>query len=151
MVCNKLQSLYLLKYMCFFFPIFLPLETRNFIALFTYGRTASRSLVKFREAENHDDLWYNSYGKVHWLRTPNEAFFHWNPKLLGLGRQIRQINRAAKFNSGAFGVFSAELSALDLRARGQEPEKIPQKFRALPAAGVFCQGEDHLSKMKICG
>ena len=39
----------------------------------------------------------------------------------------------------------------DLRARGREPEKIPQKFRALPAAGVFCQGEDHLSKMKICG
>ena len=31
--------------------------------------------------------------------------FHWNPELLGLGRQIGQIN------SGAFGVFSAELSA----------------------------------------
>ena len=39
------------------------------------------------------------------LRTPNEAFFHWNPKLLDLGRQIEQINY------GAFGVFSAELSA----------------------------------------
>jgi hypothetical protein len=39
------------------------------------------------------------------LQTPNEAFFHWNPELLGLGRQIRQIN------SGAFGVFWAELSA----------------------------------------
>ena len=39
------------------------------------------------------------------LRTPNEAFFHQNPELLGLGRQIGQIN------SGAFGVFSAELSA----------------------------------------
>jgi hypothetical protein len=38
------------------------------------------------------------------LRTPNEAFFHWNPKLLGLGRQNGQIN------SEAFGVFSAELS-----------------------------------------
>ena len=39
------------------------------------------------------------------LRMPNEAFFHWNPELLGLDRQIGQIN------SGAFGVFSAELSA----------------------------------------
>ena len=43
--------------------------------------------------------------RKHELRTPNEAFFHWNPELLGLGRQIGQIN------SGAFGVFSAELSA----------------------------------------
>ena len=41
--------------------------------------------------------------RVHGLRTPNEAFFHWNPELLG--RQIGQIN------SGAFGVFLAELSA----------------------------------------
>ena len=41
----------------------------------------------------------------HGLRTPNEAFFHWNPDLLGLGRQIGQIN------SGAFGVLLAELSA----------------------------------------
>jgi hypothetical protein len=32
-------------------------------------------------------------------------FFHWNPELFGLGRQIGQIN------SGAFWVFSAELSA----------------------------------------
>ena len=32
------------------------------------------------------------------LRTPNEAFFHRNPELLGLGRQI------GKINSGAFGV-----------------------------------------------
>ena len=42
------------------------------------------------------------------LRTPNEAFFHWNPKLLDLGRQIGQIN------SGAFGVFSAELATFIL-------------------------------------
>ena len=41
----------------------------------------------------------------HGLRTPNEAFFHQNPKLLGLGRQIGQIN------FGAFGVFSNNLSA----------------------------------------
>ena len=41
----------------------------------------------------------------HGLRTPNEAFFHQNPKLLGLGRQFGQIN------FGAFGVFSTDLSA----------------------------------------
>ena len=41
----------------------------------------------------------------HGLRTPNEAFFHRNPKLLGLGKQFGQIN------FGAFGVFSANLSA----------------------------------------
>jgi hypothetical protein len=29
---------------------------------------------------------------IHGLQTPNEAFFHQNPKLLGLGRQIEQIN-----------------------------------------------------------
>ena len=39
------------------------------------------------------------------LRTPNEAFFHLNSKLLDLGRQIGQI----KF--GTCWVFSAELSA----------------------------------------
>ena len=33
---------------------------------------------------------------VHGLRTPNEAFFHQNPKLLGLVRQFGQIR---------FGVF----------------------------------------------
>ena len=42
---------------------------------------------------------------THGLRTPNEAFFHRNPNLLGLGRQFGQIN------FGAFGVFSANLSA----------------------------------------
>ena len=41
------------------------------------------------------------------LRTPNEAFFQ-NPELLGLGRQIGQIN------SGVFGVFSAELATFIL-------------------------------------
>ena len=30
---------------------------------------------------------------------PIKPFFHWNPELLGLGRQIRQIN------SGAFGIY----------------------------------------------
>jgi hypothetical protein len=44
-------------------------------------------------------------GVEHGLWIHNEAFFHWNPELVGLGRQIGQIN------SGAFGVFSVELSA----------------------------------------
>ena len=40
-------------------------------------------------------------------RTMNAqwSLFHWNPELLGLSRQIGQIN------SGEFGVFSAKLSA----------------------------------------
>ena len=42
---------------------------------------------------------------IHGLGTPNEAFFHWNSELLGLGRQIGQID------FGAFGVLSAKLSA----------------------------------------
>ena len=41
----------------------------------------------------------------HGLRRPNKAFFYWNLELLGLGRKIGQLN------SGAFGVFSSELSA----------------------------------------
>ena len=41
----------------------------------------------------------------HGLQTPNDAFFHANPKLLDLGRQFGQINL------GAFGIFSADLSA----------------------------------------
>ena len=45
------------------------------------------------------------FGHCPVLRTPNEAFFHQIPKLLGLGRKFGQIN------FGAFGVFSANLSA----------------------------------------
>jgi hypothetical protein len=45
-------------------------------------------------------------GQNHGLRTPNEAFFQQNPKLLGLGRQFGQIN------FGAFGVFSANYQHL---------------------------------------
>ena len=43
----------------------------------------------------------------HGLRTPNKAFFYRNPKLLGLGRQIGQINFGA---FRAFGVFLSNLS-----------------------------------------
>ena len=42
---------------------------------------------------------HSDKGVLHGLRTPNEAFFHLNPKLLGLGRHIEQIN------SGTLGVF----------------------------------------------
>ena len=49
--------------------------------------------------------YYLQYTAEHGLRTPNEAFFHWSLELFGLGRQIVQIS------SGAFGVFSAKLSA----------------------------------------
>ena len=42
---------------------------------------------------------------LHELWTPNEAFFHRNPKLLGLGRKFGQIN------FGAFGEFSVDLLA----------------------------------------
>ena len=41
----------------------------------------------------------------HGLRKPDKAFFHRNPRLLGLGKQFGQINVAA------FGVFLANLSA----------------------------------------
>ena len=44
-------------------------------------------------------------GNGHGLQTPNEAFFHQNPKRLSLGKQLGQIN------FGAFGVFSANLLA----------------------------------------
>ena len=52
------------------------------------------------------DLFSNENNSLeHGLPTPNEAFFHSNQELLGLGRQVGQIN------SGTFGVFSAKLSA----------------------------------------
>ena len=41
----------------------------------------------------------------HGLWTPNEAFFHWNYNFWWLSRQFGQIH------FGAFGVFSADLSA----------------------------------------
>ena len=54
-------------------------------------------------------VWYKKstsiFLRVHELWTSKEVFFHWHPNILGLGRQIGQIN------SGAFVVFSSELSA----------------------------------------
>ena len=66
------------------------------------------------ESEGRESFWASFHCVAyagHWillrhgLRTPNEAFFHRNPKLLALGRQIGQIN------FGAFGVFLAKQSA----------------------------------------
>ena len=54
---------------------------------------------------NKRSLKYLLFTLYHGIRTPNEAFFHRNPKLLGFGRQIGLIN------FGAFVVFSAKLSA----------------------------------------
>ena len=61
----------------------------------------SRKSCFFHHTQNFVLPWW--YGRG--LQTPNEALFHWNPELLGLGRQIGWIN------SWAFGVFSAKLSA----------------------------------------
>ena len=66
------------------------------------------------ESEGKESFWASFHCVAyagHWillrhgLRTPNEAFFHQNPKLLGLDRQFGQVN------FGAFSVFSANLSA----------------------------------------
>jgi hypothetical protein len=35
---------------------------------------------------------HKKFCRVHGLQMPDEAFFHQNPKLFGLGRQIGQIN-----------------------------------------------------------
>ena len=58
-----------------------------------------------QNSSNPDAASYVNNGARYGLRTPNEAFFNRNPKLLGLGRLFGQIN------FGAFGVFSADLSA----------------------------------------
>ena len=57
---------------------------------------------------------------IHGLRMPNEAFFHWNPELLGWGRQIGQIN------SEALGVFSVELD-MDFLKDGQISSFCPDQ------------------------
>ena len=64
-----------------------------------------RVLSKHHRIDRNTTTMFVDEGRDHGLCIPNEAFFHWNPELLGLSRQIGQIN------SGAFGVFLAELSA----------------------------------------
>ena len=54
-------------------------------------------------------------------RRPKKPFFHWNPELLGLSRQIGQIN------SWACGVFSVKLSAPILVQSARKP--VRQKFQ----------------------
>ena len=71
---------------CYFVDTTFNLEIEVFLTLFSFFLILSR----------------------HGVWTPNEVFFHQNLKLLGKCRQFGQIN------SGAFGVFSAELSASTL-------------------------------------
>ena len=47
----------------------------------------------------------------HWLRTPNEDFFHWSSEILGLGRQTGQTNWAEKF-WGISGIIGLTISTL---------------------------------------
>ena len=69
------------------------------VCLKNWVRTYNTQNCRYTDYGIHSLLIYST--SVVWM--PNEAFFHWNSELLGLGRQIGQIN------SGAFGVFSAEL------------------------------------------
>ena len=76
------------------------MECRN---LQEQGR--QKSQAKNENHSNFNAVYFCTYISKHGLRMPNEAFFHWNPKVLGLGRQIGQIN------FGAFGIFLIKLSA----------------------------------------
>ena len=89
---------------------------RHFLArLFKCNNKNLPSTLKFEvNTSKKKELFFSSaWHKIqrsliyhdHGLRTPKEAFFHQNPKLLGLGRQLGQIN------FGAFGVFLADFSA----------------------------------------
>ena len=51
------------------------------------------------------------YGGGHGLRTPDEVFFHQNPKLLVLGRQIGQTNWEDKF-WGIWGIFGQAIGPI---------------------------------------
>ena len=65
--------------------------------------TWPQCIVLHRTAD-HTLFFFSFYSSGHGLRTPKESFFRWNPEILGLGRQIGQIN------SGTFGEFSTKLS-----------------------------------------
>jgi hypothetical protein len=79
-------------------------DSISFIFLESSHQVEMKNVVKFWK----DFLSYfttlETY-RVHGLRTPNEAFFIEIPKLLGLGKQIGQIN------FGALGIFLVKLSA----------------------------------------
>ena len=71
------------------------------------GNETNGSSVQFSIINVHFVVILYTYIGTDYGRLMN-LFFHQNPKLLGLGRQIGQIN------FGAFGVFSAKLSAPSL-------------------------------------
>ena len=89
----------------------------QFIAMtcsYTWCHSSARSSLRYGRNTLSIYIYWNdmvwsppicNQGMNQGLRKPNEAFLHWNLLLLGLGRQIGQIN------SGAFGVFSAKISA----------------------------------------
>ena len=70
------------------------------------------------------------YWYFHGLRTPNETFFHQNPKLLGLGRKIGQIN-------WTFGIFLANLSAPILSMFSINQPLFLKKHKYLFGIGIW--------------
>ena len=54
---------------------------------FVKSRSSLRKMVKEQWKSKHNDALYSIiYIQLHWPWTHNEAFFHFNPKVLGLGR-----------------------------------------------------------------
>ena len=80
-------------------------ESRPFNDLFVQGMTNTKAREMLDSGYQIPASEETSDDKFHGLRTPNEAFFHQNPKLFGFGRQFGQIN------FGAFLVFLTDLSA----------------------------------------
>ena len=79
----------------------------KYLYSFLFSSTERTNLfTKYRKSAHFEKNRSHANGPMQALRTPNYAYFYWNPELLSLGRQIGHIN------SGAFGVFLAELWAL---------------------------------------
>ena len=72
-----------------------------------------------------DSKVFQSHSLLHGLRTPNEAFFHQNPKLLGQSRQFGQIN------FGALGVFSGNLKARQFQKQIMVSSILPKNKQIL--------------------
>ena len=71
------------------------------------------------------------------LRTPNESFFHRNPKLLGLGKQFHKMNFGAFLANLFFGIVSPLSMSTIISTKniylglGFEFEFGPQRIRDL--------------------
>ena len=73
-----------------------------------FGLSSSFFLFFCWQQKNSKHFWKlicHIQSPVHGLWTPNQAFFHWNPELLGLGRQIGQIKLW-----DVWGIFSQTIS-----------------------------------------